>query len=282
MDAAITERQQNLSLLGLSKKAAGVLLALRSGADTPLLLSRATKVSRPAIYAILLNLKKRGIAESRIHAGRKFWKLVDRRELEQKFFETKRDLLQISPGTQEVFGIDDAVAIIHREKDTVRKLLGELMFDHKNERLFAFVGDNAAVNWNTVFSASETNAFNRAVKKNNIITEGVLPIGWFERQTKELGIEWAKDFEGRSAKTHVIAHEYFRHGAQLFVFKNSVYLIALGEELIIEIRHSEIQKMLLSMFRFIEDNSRLIDVNALLRKLIEETKEPPLRRTKDV
>jgi hypothetical protein len=46
--------------------------------------------------------------------------------------------------------------------------------------------------------------------------------------------------------------------------------MALGEELVIEIRNSEIQKMLLAFIRFIQDNSRVIDANALLRSVIAE------------
>ena len=45
---------------------------------------------------------------------------------------------------------------------------------------------------------------------------------------------------------------------------------ALGEELVIEIRNSEIQKMLLTFIKFIQDNSRVIDANELLRSVIAE------------
>jgi DNA-binding transcriptional ArsR family regulator len=266
----MTQNSPDLRLLGLSSKEERVLIALRDGIDTPLLISRATKVSRPAVYATLGLLKSRGLATSHIRDGRKSWQLTERRELEKIFFETKRTLLQLSLGTQEVFGVDDAVVTVHKGKEAVHKLLGELMFHHQNERFYGLQGGVAAVNWHRVFSDKETNAFNRAIKKNSIIVEAILPQGWFEEQTKLLGIEWAKDFEGRATKTHVIDKSYFKHGGQVFVFRNSVYLIALGEEIVIEIRNSEIQKMILELFRFVQDNSRSIDANALLRKLIAE------------
>ena len=55
----------------------------------------------------------------------------------------------------------------------------------------------------------------------------------------------------------------------MFIFKDSLFLLALNEELIIEIRHSEVQKMILSIFEFMQDNSRSIDANELLRNLIQ-------------
>jgi hypothetical protein len=116
------------------------------------------------------------------------------------------------------------------------------------------------------------------VKKNGIIVDALLPDGWFERQTRLLGVAWAKDFEGRTTRTHVVDEQYFKHGGQLYLFKNSIYLNAHNEELVIEIRNSEIQKMLMAFFLFMQDHSRVIDANEILRNLIkkdEAPKEPP-------
>lgn len=261
---------ENLKLLGLSKKEQKVLTALQAGSDTPVKLSKVTDVSRTAIYAILLNLKKRGIVISHIQNGKKHWTLASEREVEETLYATKRTILKIPEGREEVHGLSDASVIIHRGKEAVRKLMNSLLSDHKNERFYGFQGDVAAINWNNVFSVDETNRFNRNIKKNSIIVEAVLPDGWFERQTRELGVEWAKDFEGRATKVNVIDQEYFAHGGQVFIFKQSIYLMALGEELVIEIRNSEIQKMLLAFFKFIQDNSQVIDANELLRKIIAE------------
>jgi len=68
----------------------------------------------------------------------------------------------------------------------------------------------------------------------------------------------------------VIEPDYFKHGGQLFLFKESIYLVALGEGLIIEIRNSEIQRMLLAMMQFIQNNAQVIDANEVLRKVIAQ------------
>lgn len=52
--------------------------------------------------------------------------------------------------------------------------------------------------------------------------------------------------------------------------QESLYIIAMREEIIIEVRNSEIQKLILAMFRFMQDHSKKIDVNALLRMLIKK------------
>ncbi|MFA6414452.1 MAG: helix-turn-helix domain-containing protein [Candidatus Paceibacterota bacterium] len=264
------ETAETLKLLGLSKKEQKVLIALQAGSDTPVKLSKVTDVSRTAIYAILQNLKKRGIVASRIRNGRKTFALSDEREIEEVLYAAKRTLLNIPEGREEVHGLSDATVVIHRGQESIRKVLGDLLFAHKNERFFALIGDGAAEYWNKIFSLQETNRFNRALKKNNIIAETIIQDGFLERETRRLGVSWAKDFEGRTTRVNSIDSEYFAYGAQVWIFKQSIYLMALGEELVIEIRNSEIQRMLLTFLKFMQDNSRSIDANELLRSVITE------------
>lgn len=264
------ETTENLKLLGLSKKEQKVLTALQVGSDTPVKLSKATDVSRTAIYAILQNLKKRGLAESHITNGKRHWALASEREIEEVLYAAKRSLFKIPEGREEMHSLSDATVIVHRGQEAVKKVVNEIFLQNSHDRLYGFQGDVAAINWNSVFSVQETNKINRLIKEKGFIVEAVLPDGWFERQTRELGTEWAKDFEGRTTRVNVIDQEYFAHGGQVFIFKQSIYLMALGEELVIEIRNSEIQKMLLAFFKFIQDNSQLIDANALLRDVIAE------------
>lgn len=258
---------QQVRLLGLSRKEVSVLSALIDGSDTPLRLSRATHVSRPGVYGILRALKARGLVISHIQNGKKVWALSDRRRIEQDFFETKRSLLHLNKGEREVYGASDSVVTVHRGAEACRKVIRHIIDDHKNDRIYGFQGDVAANNWNDVFSLEETHHFNRMIKKHSLIMDVIMPDGLFERQTKELGVEWAKNYEGRAARTNIIDEEYFQHGGQLFLFKESIYLIALREELIIEVRNSDIQKMLMAFFRFMQDNSPTIDANELLRRL---------------
>lgn len=264
------QNENNLKLLGLSKKEIRVFYSLKACNYTPLAISRDTKISRTAVYAILQNFKKRGIVESKILNGHKSWKFSNDKDIDQNMYNSKKEILGLADGRKEIQGLSDSVVVIHRGAEAVRPILGNLLDDHKNEKFTGFQGNVAAVNWNKVFSLEDTNRFNRTLKKNGIIAEAILPQGWFETETKNLGVEWAKDFEGRTTRVNIIDQKYFKHGGQLFIFKDSVYLIALGEELVIEIRHSEIQKMFLSFIAFMQDNSRQIDANALLRNLIEK------------
>jgi len=259
---------EQIKLLGLSRKEVWVLDALREGKNTPMLISEHAKVSRPAIYEILVRLHKRGLIKSNIISGKKYWSQAKERDLEQELYETKKAFFDVAEGVEEVHSLSDSTVIVHRGAGAIHKLLNNLFKENKGERLYGIQGDVVAIGWDKIFGVEGTNEINRMIKKNGIIVEGILPYGWFERQTKLLGKKWAEDFEGRASATHEINEEYFQHGGQIWIFKNSLYLMAMNEEIIIEVRNSEIQKLILSMFRFIQDNSRKFDVNARLRKLL--------------
>ena len=261
---------EQIKLLGLSRKEIQVLDALRAGHSTPLLISEHTKVSRPAIYEIITRLHKRGLIKSNIKDSKKYWSQAKDKDLEQALYETKKALFDFEDGVEEVQGLSDSMVVVHRGGGAIRNLLKGILKDNKDARMYGIQGDVVVIGWNKVFGVEGTNELNRLIKKNRIIVEGIMPFGWFERQTKLLGKKWAQEFEGRMAVNHGIDEEYFQHGGQVWMFKNSVYFIAMNEEIIIEVRNSEIQKLLLSMFSFIQDNSQKFDVNARLRKLLGE------------
>lgn len=259
---------QQVKLLGLSKKEIAVLNALREGQNTPLLLSKSTNMSRAAIYEMLERLHRRGLIKKNILNGKKYWSQSKNNDLEQDLYELKKALFDIEDGVKEVHSVSDSSVVIHRGGKAIRKLLRDMMMENKNQRLYGIQGNVVTIGWDKVFGAEGTNELNRYIKSNHIITEGIMPHGWAEHQVAVMGKKWAEDFEGRMAVTHHIDNKYFEHGGQVFIFKNSLYLMAMNEEIVIEVRNSEIQKIILAMFRFIQDNSKKVDINETLRKLI--------------
>ena len=262
------ELRKNLSILDLSLKEEKVLLALIKGFLTPLSIAKETKVTRPAVYDILVKLKKRGLVESKIKEAKKSWHLVDTRELASSLYETKKVLLGLSEGREEVQGVDDSFLVLHRGKEAINKILHDMFLSRHHERFLSLTGTSPISDWMTMMGVNEIGEINRIIKKNGLITEIVAPDKWIEEHFKAMGKEWAADYEGRTASTIYVDKQYFDHGAQLFAFKDALYLLALGDQLIIEIRHSAIQKMVLSMYAFMKDRGEKIDANKLLRELM--------------
>lgn len=259
---------RQLAFLGLSRKEMSVFAAICDGENTPVRISKRTKVSRPAVYEILMRLHTRGLVQSRIKEGKKQWSRAKEQDLERALYATKRALFAIPEGAEELFGRSDSTVIVHRGGKAIRALIRRMFRDNRDCRFHGIQGDRVNIGWNKVFGVEATNELNRWIKSNRIIMEGIFPPQFFERVSAENGISWARDFEGRMAVMNEIDEKYFQHGGQIFMFKKSLYLMAMNEEIIIEVRHSEIQKLLLAMFTFIQDHSRKFDVNARLREIM--------------
>jgi len=264
----MTTLQEQLKILDLSPKEEKVLRALIDGQTTPLLVAKATKVSRPAVYDIFKKLKKRGLVESKIVSGKKSWQIVSDKTLADRLYETKKVLLNLHEGRQEVVGVSDGVVVVHTGKEAVKKVLFQMFKNHKSERFLGTANMDAMAGWLNVLTPEEINETNRIIKKNGLITEIVGPYNSLEEHFKVSGIEWAKDYEGRTASTVYVDKQYFNHAGQIFAFRDALYLLALKDQMIIEIRHSDIQRMILAMYAFMQDNGQVIDANSVLRKLI--------------
>ena len=267
----MTTLQDQLKILDLSSKEEKVLRALIDGQSTPLLVTKTTKVSRPAVYDIFKKLKKRGLVESRMVSGKKQWQMVSSKALAETLYETKKVLLQLQDGRQEVVGVSDGVVVVHTGKEAVKKVLFEMFKTHQSERFLGTANMDAMAGWLNILTPEEINETNRIIKKNQLITEIIGPYNSLEEHFKVSGIEWAKDYEGRTASTVYVDKQYFNNAGQIFAFRDVLYLLALKDQMIIEIRHSDIQKMILALYAFMKDNGEVIDANRVLRKLMGDS-----------
>lgn len=266
--------RKQLKLLGLSLKEEKVLSALQDKCSTVLGIARYTKVSRPSVYDILKKLKKRGLVVSKINEGKKGWQLTNEKELIDVLYELKKNLLSFSDGREEVSGVTDGVVTIHRGKDAIRKKIHEIFNQHKRERFLGYSGAiDYTKNWSSIFSEEEISKLNISIKSKEIIVEAVFPSGWAEENFIHFGKEWAKNYEGRSTSTVYAPKKYFQNGGEMFAFKDALYLLALKDKIVIEIRHSDIQKMILAMYSFMKERGETVDVNERLRKLMEKNVE---------
>jgi len=262
--------KEKIRLLGLSNNEILTLEALLEGENTPLLISRKTKISRPSVYDTLKKLRERSLIKTNVKNGKKYWSINKTQNIENELFNTKKELLRMGKGVKEIQDIDESTIIVHKGKEAVQKVIFDIVEKHKDKRLQTIQGDGVVEGWNKTMGLDKINKTNRLIKKNLIISEIIFPYGLFEKQIKNLGKQWIKDFEGRAAVAHEIDEKYFDHAGQIWIFKNSLYLIDMNDEVVIEIRKSEIRKLILSMFRFIQDNAHKFDLNARLRKLLAE------------
>ncbi len=261
--------RMELSILGLTGKEEKVLLSVQEGHSTVVDIAAYTKVSRPSVYDILKKLKRRGLVMHKTDDGKKRWYMENERKLTDNLYLLKKKLLSFVDGKEEAEGVTDGTVTVHRGDEAIRNAIWDIFSSRKNERFQGYMGfDQVAAGWETLFTMQEISTLNKMVKENKIITESIFPKNWVENMFAKYGEVWAKDYEGRTASSVYVDVKYFHTSGQLFAFKDVMYLLALKDKMIIEIRHSDIQKMILGMYSFMKDNGEVIDINKRLRDLI--------------
>ncbi|MDB4991855.1 MAG: hypothetical protein JWL75_100 [Parcubacteria group bacterium] len=260
------------ALFGLSPSASKVLSAVKDGLPTPVAISNETGISRPAIYAILNQLEEQGLITSGTLKGKRFWHIANPSQI-NRVFETARSALLGSKEEKELLYEEKNIEVkVYRGKKTIIELMRFIYQEHVGETCIGIQGANVYDGWRDLIGLETIHELNKSIKKHRMIMQVIVPQDHFQRVVPTMGVEWAKHFEGRTTRVNEIDESYFQNKGEMVVFKDSVYLICMEEALVIEIKHSHIQKMLLSLIHYVQDNSRVIDGNQILRELMTAEK----------
>ena len=274
-----TNLHKLLNLTSNEIKVFNILCDNKESKHTPLSISASTKIARPTVYITLDALKGRGLINRYTLDGKKYWRANSDSEIVELLQNSKKYLLNTPSGTESYAGsknsksndVLESIVKVYRGKEEIKSLINHLFTNHKHERWQAIQGNRVSAGWYQIFGLDGINHVNELIKKNQMITDGIMPHRWYKEEFDKYGISWAEGFMGRMAATSEIDQKYFDHDGQIFLFEDSVYLLALNEELVIEIKNSQIKSILKEMVHCITDNADKVDVNSELRKLIDKT-----------
>ncbi len=120
--------------------------------------------------------------------------------------------------------------------------------------------------------------FNDAIKKNNIILEGILNEGAYESYFQEIQADPRKfkgsveSLEGRMADYYVFPDNLFNHDAEIWIFKDTALIINWHEEVAIEITNKNMTGFLNDMFEYVKMGGEKIDHNKKMREILEKVR----------
>ena len=262
------DMKNSLQILGLSVSAATVLLQIKAGRVTPVQIAKHINLSRPAIYAILRNLQTQGLVTETYDGDTKVWTVAHISQI-NSLFEAAKEGLFGSSTENAVKYLDNGLQVnVYRGKETIGELMKEIFTSHRGQKCIGIQGVNVYPGWKSLLGVEFVNKLNKAIKKNKMINQAIVPRGHFDEVVKVMGVEWARHFEGRPYRANEIDPKYFKHKGEMFFFKDSVYLVSMSENLVIEIKHSHIHQMLYGLIEYVQENSPVVDGNERLRQII--------------
>ena len=280
---------KNLNVLGLSDYEAHVFTFLQNIKNktnskesldyaSPLVIARHTQIPRASVYFTLGSLEKRGLVKNSKVNSKSVWHIESIENISNTIAAVKNILTGHSVDRKELDILDTEKSltnlvsnvVIHQGLEAVRSIIYKIIREHKDENFYGYTGVNGVISaWDKIFSRAEVNELNRIIKDNKIICVGVFPKDFASDAFKEYGKGWAMDYEGRTAATNYVDKKYFANTGQMFAFRDAMYLMSLKDKLVIEIRHNDIQKMILSMYQYMRDTSDSVDINEELRILLK-------------
>ncbi len=261
-----------LKIFGLSAHGAAVLQQIKDGRVTPVMIAKHINLSRPAIYAILVKLQEQGLVVEKHTGNTRAWKITEVSQIESLFETAKLELFGAMSERTIKYADTGVEVTIYRGRETISNLMKEIFASHRGEKCIGIQGTNVYPGWKDLLGVEFINELNKKIKTSGMINQPIVSTGHFEEAVDIFGLEWAKSFEGRAARTNEIDAKYFKHKGEIFLFKDCVYLISMSEKLVIEIKHSHIQKVLYALIEYIQDTSKVIDGNERLRQIMEITK----------
>lgn len=258
------------NILGLSPNEKKIFTLLQKEKSTPLILSKVSRIPRPTVYITLDSLKGRGLVEKRKDQGKSYFRVADFHVLEASLQDAKKLLLGVPDGRQELSHNNTPLVFLHRGRVAIEALLRHIFENHKNQKMYGLQGNRSTDAWEGLIDVATINNLNHSIKKNHIIVYAFLETGWVLSSAKKFGMEWVKSFEGRTTSVHDVPEKYMNYSTEIWLFKDSLYMLAPKEEVVIELRNSELVLMMKTLFSFIEDHTKQIDVNYLLRGFLNK------------
>lgn len=208
--------------------------------------------------------------EKRKDQGKSYFRVADSHALEASLQDAKKFLLGVPDGRQELSHNNTPLIFLHRGRASIEALLRHIFENHKNQKMYGLQGNKSTDAWEGLIDVATISSLNHSIKKNHIIVYAFLETGWVLSSAKKFGSEWVKSFEGRTTSVHEVPAKYMSYSTEVWLFKDSVYMLAPKEEIVIELRNSELVLMMKTLFSFIEDHSKQIDVNQLLRGFLNK------------
>lgn len=258
----------DMDMLSLGKNESIILSLMRREQEaTPLRLAKLCHIPRPTIYITLAKLENRGLVRVRKVNKKKVWQIVDRALIKDKIEDLKNTLTSDKDTYDRIKITDDTDITIHRGSDAIVNLFNGFAENHNGKRLMGMSGSLSAQAWKDVVDLESINTINSTIKDKGLLTEMIANESWFRQQVDMFGESWIEHFTGRATQIHFIESKYLDYESQIFIFGNELYLVSMREKLFIEVKNRQIARLIISLLNFVEDNSRVVDINQILKNM---------------
>lgn len=262
--------EKALEGIGLSPKEQAVFKALYAlGSATLTVLAKKARCPRTTLYPILQRLSDRGFVQ-RIRVANHFeWQAVEApvlyrilREQMHEFktalplFEALRQMASISNKKQDF--------VFYESREGVRRAYESMLQLKPYERVFTIEGNGSVLRKMKSFRGSYITDWQAALKRKKIILESLIgEKSVHALQNTEESVR--KAHKGRTVITTVLPDEWMDFSIDLLMFRKTVTLISIEENLALSINNPRISEFFHKIFLLMQGLGKRVDLNAMLK-----------------
>lgn len=263
------------NIFGLSNKEIAVLSSLVTYKNVQDL-SKDSNISRTGVNHILNNLKEKGLINQKSSGKRCKYIAINEDELRDKISKITSmiELQNVNKKGVRVRISKKDEFVVHVGCEEIIPAYKRIAFENKNERICAIQHHRS---WNELIekiSPEQLIDFNEAIKKNNLILDGMLNKSAYQSYKNEIksdpkkNEEVVKSLEGRMADYTVFDDNFFNYNAEIWIFKTTTLIINWYDEVAIEITNSDMTSFIKDMFNFVKESGVKFDHNQAIKKVL--------------
>ncbi len=235
-------------------------------------------ISRTGVNHVLKNLVDKGLVKYLLIGKRRSYLAISLEELSQKFQQILEEIdikNKDKKGAKIKISKEDEF-VIHVGTKEIIPAYRRIAAENKNERIRAIQHHRS---WNQLIekiTPKQLVEFNEAIKKNNIIIDGMLNKSAYDQYREEIKsnpkkhAEAVKSLEGRMADYTVFSDSFFNYDAEIWIFKTTTLIINWYEEVAIEITNANMTGFFRDMFEFVKAGGNKLDHNKAIRELLNK------------
>jgi len=261
--------KEAIKLLALSKEETRVIDFIGSiPHSTVTNIALETKIPRTTVHFLLKKMAKRELVERIAVNGHYEWKIFSQTALSQRLrkllsdFESKTDILGGIEG--QGIGVE-----MYNGKERIKEAYKNILKVGRNERVYVIQGNKSAKRALEKIEREYFFDFHKAFKRKGVIMEGIIGESALDI-FKKLTVDELESHADRLIVTHIVPDRFIDFYIDIIMCGNYVFIVNPEEEKVIFIKNNSIVQTFKSLFAFIQDNSQKIDLNAYVKKIIEE------------
>jgi hypothetical protein len=263
---------QSAVFINISDEERKVLLHIDLFPKSTAEIVRGTEMPRTTVLRILQKFHERGfVRKHRITRRRSGWQIISIKDIELSM-ETLLSDFGIGQNEKKPTRImkDEHEVVVYRGKKEMMELAKMADTFFSGERILWLRSSKLWSEWVKHGFKNRITEVIKLFREKGVITEFILDENFIQSDFAYGGKKFIKEYYRYPAIVHTIPDKYLNFFSDIMVFRDAVSIMNWKDEMAVLIRNRDLVSFFKSIFEYVEDNSKRVNISELAEKYLEE------------